>query len=163
MKQTLTLRPIAAEDMDFLCQVYASTREEELSQVAWGEGQKAAFLQMQFDAQHRYYQENYPNAQFQVILLNGEPAGRLYLDRRAAEIRIVDIALLPAFRNQGIGSTLLHQIMAEGDRADLPVTIHVESFNPALRLYQRLGFRLAEDRGVYYFMEKLPGEYYDRR
>jgi len=157
MNLTLTLRPIAAEDMDLLCRVYASTREEELAQVEWGAGQKAAFLQMQFDAQHAYYQENYPNAQFQVILVNGEPAGRLYVDRRAAEIRIVDIALLPEYRNRGVGSALLRDILAEGERAGLPVTIHVESFNPALRLYQRLGFRMAEDKGVYYFMEKSPG------
>lgn len=156
MHQTLTLRPIAADDMDFLYQVYASTREEELAQVEWGEGQKEAFLRMQFDAQHSYYQENYPNAQFQVILRNGAPAGRLYLDRRAAEIRIVDIALLPAYRNRGIGSALLQEILDEGQRAGLPVTIHVECFSPALRLYERLGFRTVEDKGVYYFMEKPP-------
>jgi ribosomal protein S18 acetylase RimI-like enzyme len=153
MNQTLTLRPIAADDMGLLYRVYASTREEELAQVEWSVEQKAAFLQMQFDAQHRYYQANYPGAQFQVILLNGQPAGRLYLDRREAEIRIVDIALLPEYRRRGIGSALLHDILAEGERTDLPVTIHVERFNPALALYERLGFRTVEDRGVYYFME----------
>jgi ribosomal protein S18 acetylase RimI-like enzyme len=156
MDQTITLRPIGADDMELLYRVYASTREDELAQVQWGEGQKAAFLRMQFDAQHRYYQENYSTARFQVILLNGEPAGRLYVDRRSAEIRIVDIALLPEYRNRGIGSTLLRAILDEGERADLPVTIHVESFNPALRLYERLGFRMVEDKGVYYFMEKSP-------
>jgi ribosomal protein S18 acetylase RimI-like enzyme len=157
MDQALTLRPITNEDRDLLYRIYASTRAEELAQVAWDEAQKAAFLQMQFDAQHSYYHENYPNAQFQVIMLNGAPAGRLYLDRRAREIRIVDIALLPEYRNRGIGSALLHEIVAEGQHAGLPVTIHVECFNPALRLYERLGFRKVEDKGVYYFMEKPPG------
>jgi ribosomal protein S18 acetylase RimI-like enzyme len=157
MNEKVTLRPIAADDMELLYRVYASTREEELAQVEWAEAQKEAFLRMQFDAQHQYYQENYPGARFQVILLGGEPAGRLYLDRRATEIRIVDIALLPEYRNRGLGSALLHDILAEGERAGLPVTIHVECFNPALRLYERLGFRKLEDRGVYYFMEKPPG------
>src|SRR5262245_6692545 len=156
MNQTLTLRPSTNDDRDLLYRIYASTRAEELAQVDWDEAQKAAFLRMQFDAQHSYYHENYPNAQFQVIMLGGDPAGRLYLDRRSAEIRIVDIALLPEYRNHGIGSTLLRDILEEGQRAGLPVTIHVESFNPALRLYQRLGFRMVEDKGVYYFMEKLP-------
>ena len=156
MDQALTLRPIADDDRDLLYRVYASTREDELAQVAWDEDQKAAFLRMQFDAQYSYYAEHYPNAQFQVILLNGEPIGRLYLERRAREIRIVDIALLPEYRNRGIGSALLHEILAEGQRAGLPVTIHVECFNPALRLYERLGFRKLEDKGVYYFMEKPP-------
>jgi ribosomal protein S18 acetylase RimI-like enzyme len=157
MNARCTLRPIAADDMELLYQIYASTREEELAQVSWGDGQKEAFLRMQFEAQHRYYQENYSNAQFQLILVDGEPAGRLYLDRRAAEIRIVDIALLPPWRNRGIGTALLKGILAEGERAGLPITIHVECFNPALRLYERLGFRKVEDRGVYYFMEKPPG------
>jgi ribosomal protein S18 acetylase RimI-like enzyme len=156
MDEALTLRPIVDDDRDLLYRIYASTREDELAQVAWDESQKAAFLQMQFDAQHRYYHENYPNAQFQIILLNGAPAGRLYLDRRAREIRIVDIALLPEYRNRGIGSALLREILAEGQRTGLSVTIHVESFNPALRLYERLGFRKLEDRGVYYFMERPP-------
>jgi ribosomal protein S18 acetylase RimI-like enzyme len=156
MNQAPTLRPITNDDRDLLYRIYASTRAEELSQVAWDEAQKAAFLRMQFDAQHSYYHENYPNAQFQVIMLDGAPAGRLYLDRRSAEIRIVDIALLPEYRNRGIGSALLRDVLAEGQRAGLPVTIHVESFNPALRLYERLGFRKVEDKGVYYFMEKPP-------
>jgi ribosomal protein S18 acetylase RimI-like enzyme len=156
MDQAPTLRPITNDDRDLLYHIYASTRAEELAQVAWDEAQKAAFLWMQFDAQHSYYHENYPNAQFQVIMLDGAPAGRLYLDRRSAEIRIVDIALLPEYRNRGIGSTLLRDILAEGQRAGLPVTIHVESFNPALRLYERLGFRMVEDKGVYRLMEKPP-------
>jgi ribosomal protein S18 acetylase RimI-like enzyme len=156
MNQTLTLRPIADGDRNLLYRIYASTREDELAQVEWDEAQKAAFLWMQFDAQHRYYQEHYPNAQFQVILVGGEPAGRLYLDRRAAEIRIVDIALLPEYRNLGFGSALLGDILDEGERTGLPITIHVECFNPALRLYAQLGFHKLEDRGVYYFMEKSP-------
>ena len=152
----ITLRPMTPDDQDFLCRVYASTREQELAQVDWDEAHKTAFVQMQFDAQHRYYAENYPHAQFQIILVDGEPAGRLYVDRRAAEIRIMDITLLPAFRGQGIGSRLLNEILAEGQAHGLPVTIHVERFNPALRLYERLGFRLLEDKGVYYLMEWTP-------
>jgi len=156
MHQTLALRPVVAEDTQLLYRIYASTREEELAQVEWGAGQKDAFLQMQFQAQQRHYQQHYAAAQFQVILLDGQPAGRLYLERGASEIRIVDIALLPEYRNRGVGSALLGKILAEGQRCGLPVAIHVECFNPALRLYERLGFHKAEDRGVYYFMQKLP-------
>jgi ribosomal protein S18 acetylase RimI-like enzyme len=152
----ITLRPTTPDDQDFLYRVYASTRQEELAQVDWDEAQKAGFLQMQFDAQRRYYEENYPRAQFQVILLDGEPAGRLYVDRRAAEIRIMDIALLSVFRSQGIGSHLLNDILTEGQARGLPVTIHVERFNPALRLYERLGFQPVEDKGVYYLMKWSP-------
>ena len=157
MKLNMTLRPITSQDMDFLCKVYVSTRQEEMALVTdWSEAQKTAFLQMQFDAQHAYYSEHYSRAQFQIILLDGAPVGRLYVDRRVKEIRIVDIALLPEYRSQGIGSDLLKEILKEGAQAGLPVTIHVEMFNPALRLYDRLGFHRIADHGVYYLMEWSP-------
>jgi len=153
----ITLRPITPEDLNFLCQVYASTRQEEMALVTdWSEAQKTAFLKMQFNAQHAHYTEHYARAQFQIILLEGMPIGRLYVDRRTKEIRIVDISLLPEYRNQGIGSGLLKEILNEGAQASLPVTIHVEMFNPALRLYDRLGFHQIADHGVYYLMEWKP-------
>ena len=152
----ITLRPITLEDEGFLFRVYASTREEELAQTDWDDAQKEAFLKMQFYAQHKYYVEQFHKASFDVILLDGEPIGRLYLDRRKAELHIIDIALLPAYRNRGIGSTLLKAILAEGEQAGLFVSIYVEQFNPALRLYIRLGFRHNGENGVYYLMEWRP-------
>jgi ribosomal protein S18 acetylase RimI-like enzyme len=152
----IRFRPITPEDEELLYRVYASTREEELSAVAWEPGQKEAFLRQQFTAQHRWYQENYAGAEFLVILQGGAPAGRLYVVRREKEIRLIDIALLPEHRNGGVGSAILGEILAEGSAAGKPVTIHVEKFNPALRLYQRLGFTPIEDRDVYYLMERAP-------
>jgi len=152
---SISLRPITLDDEGFLYSVYSSTREDELAQVDWDGAQKQAFLKMQFHAQHTYYMEQYKHASFDVILLDDVPVGRLYLDRRKSEIRIVDIALLTAYRNRGIGSLLLKDILAEGERAGLPVRIHVEHFNPALHLYTRLGFRHIDDHGVYYLMERV--------
>jgi ribosomal protein S18 acetylase RimI-like enzyme len=153
----LALRPAAPADMPFLQRVYGSTRAEELALTDWTDAQKDAFVAMQFAAQHAYYQEHYAEASFDVVLLDGQPAGRLYLARWAGEHRIVDIALLPEFRGRGLGSALLGAVMAEAARAALPVSIHVERFNPALRLYERLGFRVAEDKGVYLLMKWSPG------
>ncbi len=149
----ITYRPITAEDEEFLCRVYASTREEELAQTDWDNAQKENFLRMQFHAQHTHYQTYYTGAQFQIILWYDEPIGRLYLAYWKNEIRLIDIALLPAHRGQGLGATIIKRIQAEGAEAGLPVCIHVEKFNPALRLYERLGFRAIEDKGVYWFME----------
>ena len=101
----IALRPIVPEDHSFLLAVYASTREPELAAVPWDAAQKAAFVRMQFDAQHAYYQEHYAGAAFDVILVDGQPAGRLYVAREDDEIRIVDIALLPGYCNRGIGTT----------------------------------------------------------
>jgi ribosomal protein S18 acetylase RimI-like enzyme len=154
--QAITSRSIEPEDRDFLYRLYASTRQDEMALVDWSDAQKEAFLQMQFTAQHAHYMEHFAGAAFQVILLDGEPVGRLYVDRRPDEVRIIDIALLPACRGRGIGSHFMREILAEGEAAGVPVRIHVERYNPALRLYHRLGFRPIGDEGVYYLMEWKP-------
>lgn len=152
----IRLRTIEASDEGFLFDVYASTRADEMALVDWSAAQAGTFLRMQFEAQHTYYTENYRGAQFQVILYEGQPAGRFYVHRRAGEIRIMEIALLPEFRNRGIGTALVNEVLAEARSLKLPVSIHVERFNPALALYQRLGFRLKEDKGVYLLLECSP-------
>jgi GNAT superfamily N-acetyltransferase len=154
----VALRPIVPHDRSFLLAVYASTREPELAALEWDAAQKTAFVRMQFDAQHAYYQEHYAGAAFDIILVDGQPAGRLYVSREDDEIRIVDIALLPEYCNRGIGTTLLKGLQSEAAAAGKPLRIHVERFNPALRLYERLGFRQIDDRGVYLFMECRGGD-----
>ena len=145
-----------AGDEAFLLDVYATTRAEELASVDWDEAQKEAFVRQQFAAQHQWYTEQYAGASFHVVLVDGEPAGRLYVARWAAEIRIMDIALLPAHRGAGAGTSLLRDLMAEAETAGKPLTIHVERFNPALRLYSRLGFTVTEDKGVYLLLALTP-------
>ncbi len=153
MTQNVDFRPITPEDEAFLYRLYASTRESELAVTGWEDAQKEAFLHMQFAAQHRHYQEHYTETSFDLIVLNGEPAGRLYLARWAQEFRIVDIALLPGWRSKGIGSGIIKDILREAQAHGLPVRVHVECFNPALRLYYRLGFQKIADKGIYYLLE----------
>ena len=124
--------------------------------MPWDDAQKDAFLRLQFDAQDAWWREHYAQASFDVILVDGEPAGRLYVHRGASEIRIVDIALLPEHRGNGVGSSLLRDLLTEADAGGQSVTIHVERMNPALRFYERLGFSVAEDKGVYLFLERRP-------
>jgi GNAT superfamily N-acetyltransferase len=150
----VTLRPIRDEDMEVLFRLYASTRAEEMAMVTdWTDEQKDAFLHMQFQAQHAWYQEHYVGAQFDLLLVDGAPAGRLYVHRRGSEIRLMDISLLAEFRGSGIGTKLLRELMSEAEAAGKPLTIHVEKYNPAIRLYLRLGFKPIDDRGPYDLME----------
>ena len=149
----ITLRPITDNDEGFLRLVYAGVRSDELALVDWTDEQKQGFLRMQFDAQHSYYAEHFPEAQFLIIQRGERPVGRLYVDRRETEISIIEIALLPEERNAGIGSALLRQILEEAARVSKPVRIHVERFNPALRLYQRLGFAPIQEQGLFLLME----------
>lgn len=156
MNDAIAFRAMTAEDQPFLKRLYASTRTEELAQTDWSEAEKASFLEFQFSAQHKFYTEQFTEAEFHIVLLEGEPIGRLYVDRREAEIRLIDIALLPEHRGKGIGSSLVRDLLAEGARISKPIRIHVEQFNSALRLYERLGFRRIADKGVYYLMEWTP-------
>ena len=152
----LTLRTATPADDAFLRQVYATTRSSELAMVEWTDEEKMAFVEMQFRAQAQHYREHYPDTSFDVVLFDGEPVGRLYVARWTSEIRIVDIALLPEFSGRGIGTQLIRNLQEEARAASKPLRIHVERFNPALRLYERLGFRQIADRGVYLFLERQP-------
>lgn len=157
MEKTVTLRPATPEDREFLHRVYRSTREEELAMIVdWTAEQKDTFVRQQFEAQHAWYVEHYVGADFQVILADGVPAGRLYIHRREKEIRLMDITLLPEYRGSGLGTSLLSDLMAESQAAGKPLTIHVEIYNPAMNLYKRLGFTTLEDRGVYHLLEWRP-------
>ena len=153
------LRPATDGDAEFLLRLYASTREDELAAVDWPQEHQEAFVRQQFEAQAAWYREQYasPATTFDVIEVGDEPVGRLYVARWEREVRIVDISVLPAWRGRGVGSRLLSALLAEGDAAGKPVSIHVERFNPALRLYVRLGFALKEDKGVYLLLERPAG------
>ena len=148
----LTFRGTTDADLPFLARLYASTRMEELSVTDWSDAQKAAFLQMQFDAQHAHYQRHYQGTDFLVIERAAQSIGRLYLARWRAEHRIVDIALLPEHRRAGLGTALLRDLLDEAARAAKALTIHVEKFNPALTLYRGLGFVAAGEEGAYDLM-----------
>jgi ribosomal protein S18 acetylase RimI-like enzyme len=149
----VALRAVTDADRDFLVGVYGSTRDEELSQVVWPDGQREAFVRMQFEAQDTDYRARNPHGTFDVIEVGGRPAGRLYVDRRPGEIRIVDIALLPEFRAGGVGEHLIGLLQQEAAASECILSIHVEVHNRAAGLYDRLGFTVASERGVYRRME----------
>jgi GNAT superfamily N-acetyltransferase len=153
----VALRPSTPADRDLLRDVYGSTRTAELALMPWPDEQKRSFVEFQFVAQDRYYREHYDPATFDVIEVDGEPVGRLYVARWPEEIRIVDIALLPAQRGRGVGTRLLRELMREAADAGKCLSIHVEHENPARSLYARLGFVQVEDRGVYQLMKREAG------
>lgn len=139
--------------MPFSARVYASTREEELAATGWTAEMKQAFLAQQHDAQHRHYRQHYEVAEWLIVEQDGVPVGRLYRAEWPREIRIIDIALLPEGRGRGIGATIVSSIQAEARALGKAVSIHVEKQNRARSLYQRLGFRVVGDAGVYDLME----------
>ena len=122
----------------------------------WNEKQIFEFLTMQFDAQRSHYQTHYSDARFDIIEQDGERIGRLYLAEMDREFRLMDIALLPGLRNQGIGSRLTRDILDLARQLGWQVTLHVEDENPARRLYQRLGFTVVGEQSFYKKMSWQP-------
>lgn len=153
----LRFRPITDADLPFLRDLYAGTRYEELAPTGWPPEAVEAFLTDQFNLQHAYFREHYPEADLLIVLTEKTPIGRLYLARWDDELRLMDIALLPEYRGQGIGGALIQGVLDEAAREGKPVRLHVEKFNRVRDYYLRIGFKLIEDRGVYDFMEWTPG------
>jgi ribosomal protein S18 acetylase RimI-like enzyme len=112
---------------------------------------------MQFNAQQQGYRGMFPGAEFQIIFLNEQPAGRWVVDRAANEIRLVDIALLPAHRQAGIGTALIQRLFAEAVTTEKTVRLTVLKNHRAARLYERLGFYKTRDLGLYDEMEWRTG------
>ena len=149
----LSLRDSTPDDNAFLLDVYASTRLDELAGTGWDDNQKRAFIQMQFLARERIY----PQVDSKIILVDGQPAGRMLVDRNETAVLLRDIALLPAYRNAGIGSRLIQDLMKEAAAAGKPVELHVLSTSPAVRLYERLGFRrTSTEPAAYLEMKWVP-------
>jgi GNAT superfamily N-acetyltransferase len=152
----VALRPVTPADHDFLLEAYASTRAEEMSLVPWTEDQKRAFVSAQFEARQQHYQKVYPAATHEIISWNDRPVGLLYLARLDAEIRIVDLFLLPNARKQGIGTHLIARLQADAGKCAKLLRIYLEFFNPSIIFFERLGFSRGEAQGVHILMEWSP-------
>ena len=151
---SIEIRPVLPADEPFLFRLYASTREFELAQVPWPTEQKQAFLRMQYTAQQSFYTSTRPRATHEIICADGEPAGRLWLDRESACFHILDITIVPERRNAGIGGEVLRRILDEATGERKPVSIYTETFNASLRLFERLGFRQVSVDGFLVLLER---------
>lgn len=149
----VSVRDVTSDDFGHLVDIYRSTREQELNLTNWDENQKSLFIKSQFDAQDFHYKKYYSDARFWMIERKGEIAGRLYLNV-SDQMRIIDIALLPSFRNTGLGTSILKDLQMLAKDLGVPVSIHVEQFNPARNLYKRLGFMEKETvNSIYILMQ----------
>ena len=136
----LALRPVSAADEEFLLGVYADSRARELERVPWDEAVKQAFVRMQFAAQQAHYRLLFPEARHDVILADGVPAGRLYVDRRETEIRILDFGLRADVLGRDIESRLLRDLKAEAEAAGKALSVRLDPDDPLRGLLEGTGF-----------------------
>ena len=156
LTDSISLRPVTVEDHAFLLEVYKSSRGDDLRGLGWDEDRINEFLEMQYEAQQRFYDGEYSRANDSVIMLNGKPAGRLIVDHREQEIRCVDLALLPSERSAGVGTFLIRRLQAEARHAQQPLRLQVIRFSRAVSLFERLGFARTSETGTHFQMEWLP-------
>jgi ribosomal protein S18 acetylase RimI-like enzyme len=150
---SFSLRPVGPDDDAFLCEVYSSTRREELDSWGWDSAQRDAFLKLQFAGHQAHFTNQFPGADHSIVMIDGRAIGRMVIVRMDQEIRLADIALLPEYRNAGIGTSLISGLLSEGAAAGKPVRLHVTKTNRAQQLYSRLGFVQIGDTGTHFLME----------
>ena len=141
-------------DKPFLLRLFTRNRNHEFVQAGLTAQQIDHLLTQQFEAQHQQFRSQFGHAEFKIVTLNSQAVGRIYTNRDGGELRVIDISLLPEFCGRGLGTRILKQVIYEAQASGLPVRLHVLCNNPALRLYQRLGFVVRENKGVHLLMEK---------
>lgn len=140
--------------MDFLTHVYADSRADELASIPWSDEQKIVFLRSQSSAQHGHYQKHFPGIDFDLVIQNDVPIGRLYVWRTPTSIRVVDITLLREHQQRGIGRTLMTALLAEAAEAGKSVEVSVSTLNSrAIRFYLQLGFVQTGVHGAHHSMK----------
>jgi GNAT superfamily N-acetyltransferase len=150
----VVLRPVDPGDQPFLLKLYGTSREKELAQVEWAEGQKEVFLRWQFELQQTEYETRFPGSRYDVIVVDGVDAGRMWVGADAAQVRLLDIAILPDYQNRGVGTALIEQLIEEVRASNKQLRHMVFVYNDdAHRFYERLGFVVIEDLGGYKHME----------
>jgi len=158
IENKVTLRNSTRDDMGFLARLYGDARRGEVAEWGWPQAQQEMFLRMQFDAQHRSYQAGFSGAEDRIVCLDGSPAGRMMVAREPEGMRLIDIALLEEYRNRGVGTLLLLQLLEECNDHGDTLRLHVRQGNPAIRLYLRLGFVQTGADEMYVQMKRSPIE-----
>ena len=154
---SIILRPASTRDEDFFLQLYQSSRGEDLRGLGWEKDRISEFLEMQYEAQGNFHASDFPNASDEVILLGSQPIGRLTVDRRVDEIRLIDLALLPDYRKRGLGSQIVRNLQEEAALQRKPLRLQIIRFNRALGLFERLGFTRTSETGTHFQMEWVSG------
>lgn len=150
--ELVSLRLATSDDEPFLLRLFGSTRIDEFKFLDADAAQLEALIKMQFNLQRQQYEAGYPDAEHNIILYDGQLSGRIFIDEGEREITLVDVALLPEYRNNGVGRYLLDQLLDRAAAARKPIRLHVAKANPARRLYERVGFSIVDEDGMYFEM-----------
>lgn len=147
------LRTAKPEDDAFLREVYRSTRAAETASFGWASDAADGFIDMQYFARKGAYEIQFPQSECMVIEFNGQPAGSVILQETPDELRLVDIAVVPLFKRQGIGKSVITRLQARAAARDIPIVLHVDSGNlSAIAFYTEMHFETVEQGQIQHRM-----------
>ncbi|GAB0118071.1 N-acetyltransferase family protein [Acidisoma sp. 7E03] len=151
------LRPERRADAAFLLRLYAEVRAAEMDAAGWPEAERRVFLREQLRLQSLHYHRTYPEAHFEIVMQGETPVGRLYWHPGDSDIHVIDLSLLRQYRNQGLGSALLREVILRAESQGKAVSLAVLFGNPAIHLYRRLGFKVTDSVETnHLLMRRLP-------
>jgi len=139
-----------------MLELYQSSRGDDLRELGWEESRISEFLSFQHEAQKKFYQTDYQDVVDEIVMLEGQPAGRLIVDRREQEIRCVDLAISAEHRDAGLGTFLIRKLQNEARQLKRPLRLQVIRFSRAVNLFERLGFVRTSETGTHFQMEWRP-------
>jgi len=155
-EDSVTFRPATNADEEFMLELYQSSRGDDLRELGWEESRISEFLSFQYEAQQKFHQTDNQDAVDEIVIVEGQPAGRLIVERREHEIRCVDLAIVPAHRSVGLGTLLLHKLQNEARQLKKPLRLQVIRFSRAVNLFERMGFVRTSETGTHFQMEWRP-------
>ena len=151
--QTSVGANLATDTGSLAYRLFAQDKLAQFAAIGLPQAHAEMLVQMQWRGRNLTYATQYPGAEDCVISLEeGTPVGRYLLQKIQDSWRIVDLAILPKWRGQGIGTRLLEQLARQASAEGLALTLRVEKNNPALRLYTRLGFAIVGNDELSYEM-----------
>jgi ribosomal protein S18 acetylase RimI-like enzyme len=158
LEEHLFLRPVQIADRKFLEKVYIETRRGEFDLLGWSDEQLQGFLKMQFDLQQQAYRLQFSALTESIIEFDNVPVGRLIVECGDREMRLVDISLLPEFRNRGFGAFLVKMLQSQvSETAGKALTLRVLKTNiQAFKFYKKCGFEVSENGDIFLGMKWEP-------
>ncbi|MDT8306765.1 MAG: N-acetyltransferase [Anaerolineae bacterium] len=147
MSHPYTLRVATEDDYDFLYALHVATIRAAV-EATWGWDEA-------FQAQR--FRDHFVASANQIIVVDGQDAGVFKLEERDGDCFLGLIEILPAYQNRGLGSQVIGDVVAGAFARGRAVSLHVLKANQAARrLYERLGFGIAEERAERYVMRLAP-------
>jgi GNAT superfamily N-acetyltransferase len=140
-----TLRPAVSKDFGYCKRVYFAGMTRIIQE-----------LNLDMAAQTASFQQQWTPSQVRIISVGSSDVGWLQTDRRDGVLFVAQLFVDLPFQRQGIGTTVMNQLIAEAARFNQAVTLAVVKINPAVRLYQRLGFHTTHEDDRKFYMQRDP-------